>query len=338
MTEQSLTTTHKQTIREYMRQDEIVTRFAEILGDYQASAYISSVLIAVAQSDNLQACTFQSIVSSALRAATLKLSCDPATGQAHLVPFKGKATLVVGYKGLYHMALRTGKYRYINIIEVHPGETVTENRLTGMHTITGTYTDHDNIIGIMVYLEMVNGFKKTVYMTVEEIAEHAQKFSKSYSFGDSVWKTNRRAMEKKTVLRLALSRWGYIDPNDQMYLNTSDDEVDGVVSELPDVNIVPDEVINPDVAMEELGFTPQNNGHKDFPGITLDEALNFLNSEKKKYGDIDSAKLRNMYNALAKVKDPTDDQLYKIEVIKVILKDRNNSVMSTAQKLGGVNA
>jgi len=84
----------------------------------------------------------------------------------------------------------------------------------------------------------------------------------------------------------------------------------------------------------------QNNGHKP-SGISLEDAVNHLNSAGVKYGDLPNDKLALMFNQLAKVKNPTDDQLYKIEVIKIIMGARSveqasePSLIETAEKLGG---
>ena len=103
---------NKSEIVEYMRSDIVRERFADALGaERNAAPYITSVLLAVANSDKLQECSYQSIYTSALRAATLRLSCDQSTGQAYLVPYGKNATLIVGYKGLYDLAIRTGRYR-----------------------------------------------------------------------------------------------------------------------------------------------------------------------------------------------------------------------------------
>src|SRR4026208_373417 len=96
-------------ITNYMEAPIVKARFAQMMGERGASSYISSVLIAVADSNSLQKCTPVSVYTSALRAATLRLSVDPGVGQAYLVPFKGRATLIVGYKGLHDMAVRTNK-------------------------------------------------------------------------------------------------------------------------------------------------------------------------------------------------------------------------------------
>ena len=67
----------------------------------------------------LLTCTPESIFSAALRAASVKLSCDPSLGHAYLVPFKrngvAQAELIIGYKGLYQIALRSNTYKTVNI-------------------------------------------------------------------------------------------------------------------------------------------------------------------------------------------------------------------------------
>jgi recombination protein RecT len=209
--------------------DKARPRFAEIVGERNTGAYISSVLIAVKESEALQKCSMESIYVSALRAATLRLSVDQSTGQAYIVPFKGKATLVVGYKGLYDMAVRTGKYRYINVGPIYEGQTVEENQITGFHSITTTGTlNKDKIIGWIGAFEMSNGFGKTVYMTVDEIHAHAKEYSASYNNPGSPWKKETRKMERKTVLRLMIRRWGYLDPADVQQLEEIEAEPEAI--------------------------------------------------------------------------------------------------------------
>jgi recombination protein RecT len=203
-------------ITNYMESAVVKARFAQIMGERGASNYIASVLIAVADSWALQKCTPISIYTNALRAATLRLSVDPGVGQAYLVPFGEKATLIVGYKGLHDMAVRTNRYRYINVSQIYEGQEITQDQITGFHKIGGGRTGNRIIgwIGAFEMLARFGGYSKTLYMTVEEIHEHGQKYSKSYSKKDSPWQTEPDKMERKTVLRLLLRRWGYIDPAD----------------------------------------------------------------------------------------------------------------------------
>lgn len=239
-------------IKAQLRSEDVVMRFAEVMGDHQARGYVASVLIAVQSNEALAKCSPNSILTSAMRAATLRLSCDPSLGQAHLVPFKGKATLVVGYKGLKDMALRTGKYRYLNIATIYEGMTVSEDILKGIHSLSGARTG-DNVIGYLLYFELFTGYSKTFYMTVDEIDAHANRYSASINFDSSPWKTHRAEMRKKTVMRLGLSKWGYFDPQDAANL-AQGDEAEGE----DDVFVATDVVIEPPHSllqnMSDLGF------------------------------------------------------------------------------------
>jgi recombination protein RecT len=220
-------------ITNYMDAPVVKARFAQIMGERGASNYISSVLIAVADSKALQECAPASIYTNALRAATLRLSVDPGVGQAYLVPFKGHATLIVGYKGLHDMAVRTNRYRYINVGPIYEGQEITEDQITGFHTIGGKRTGSNQVIGWIGAFEMLSrfgGYSKTLYMTVEEIHEHAKQYSRGYDYKDnkgeytSLWHKEPAKMERKTVLRLLLRRWGYIDPADVKELEEIENE------------------------------------------------------------------------------------------------------------------
>ena len=254
-----------QKVNSYFESPVIRSRFSDVLSEHNSGAYIAGVLLAVANNDNLQKCTAQSIYTSALRAATMRLSVDPSTKQAHLVPYGDKATLVVGYMGLYHMAIRTGRYEYINVGKIYEGQTVTEDPITGWHKVDG-YRTGNQVIGLIGAFKMSNrygGFSKTIYMALDEIHEHAQRYSKGYSNPKGVWKTNPEAMERKTIMRLLLSRWGYLDPVDAAALAEVEQEAE---SEATPADFVEGEIEHPEPEpaaaeprgeqqiMTELGF------------------------------------------------------------------------------------
>lgn len=243
-------------ITKYLDAEIVKARFAETIGARNVGSYISSVMITVKDSPNLLACSPASIYTSALRAASLRLSVDPSLGQAYLIPFKGTATLVVGYKGLYDMAVRTGKYRYINVGPIYEGQTVEENPITGFHSITGGRVG-DTVKGWIGAFEMMPergmsvGFGKTMYMTVDEIHTHAQQYSKGYGTPNkdgipvdkwgkpTIWHTEKHKMERKTVLRLLIRRWGYLNPADSQSLEEAESENPTIDAEASDVYSVP---------------------------------------------------------------------------------------------------
>jgi len=255
----------------YLQKDAVKSRFTEIMGDRQASSYIASVLLTVANSDSLQKCSPESVYISALRAATLRLSVDASLGQAYLVPFKGKATLIIGYKGLYDLAIRTNRYRWINVDKLYQGEELVFDRISGIAHLEGGKIS-DEIIGWLGSFEMTSGYSKVIYMSVEELDAHAQRYSKSYALEGSLWKTDTNKMYRKTILRLLLRRWGYFDPNDAAVLSEVEEDAGEVVEgdtteedpqgSPPSAATQPDEpaqrqedpIMSTEQAIEDLGF------------------------------------------------------------------------------------
>ncbi|MBQ4494714.1 MAG: recombinase RecT [Selenomonadaceae bacterium] len=139
----------------------------------------TSALVNIYNSNKLlQQCDSRSIVGAAMLAATMGLSITPSLGQAYVVPFKGSATFQIGTRGLIQLAHRTGKYERLHAGKVYAGELKGFNPLNG-EPIAGEKIS-DEVVGYVAYMRLTNGFEKTLYMTVEEIKEHAQKYSQSY--------------------------------------------------------------------------------------------------------------------------------------------------------------
>jgi len=84
-------------------------RFAAALaGVIPTDKLIQTVMVSVERLPALLDCDRQSVLMAAMSAACLGLQVDGVTGQAFLIPFKGRAQLVIGYKGLSTLAARAG--------------------------------------------------------------------------------------------------------------------------------------------------------------------------------------------------------------------------------------
>ena len=170
-------------------------RFEKMLGD-KANSFLSSLLTLVNNDKNLATANPKSILTSAAIAASLDLPVNKSLGFAWIIAYKGVAGFQIGYKGLLQLAQRSGLLRSIVCVEVYEGECQSWNKFTE-EFVPGEKVS-DSIVGYYASFELINGFKKTTYWTREEVLAHAKRFSKAFNSGP--WKTDEKAMGKKTVL------------------------------------------------------------------------------------------------------------------------------------------
>lgn len=207
-----------QSLTEVLRSNIVKKRFEDILGNNSGS-FISSIMTVVNNNSRLKECSPGTILSAASTAAALKLPITPSLGFAYIVPYKVKngyqAQFQIGWKGLVQLAQRSNQYHRLHAGKVYEGQISDIDFMTG-EPIRGKKIS-DNVVGYIAYMELINGFTKTFYMTVDELREHAKKYSQSYAYdvkysrATSVWSTNFDAMAKKTVLKQLISKYGIMN-------------------------------------------------------------------------------------------------------------------------------
>lgn len=189
-----------------MNSQQIRAQLKNSLKD-NAGAFMSSMLDLYTGDSSLQAYDPEAVALECVKAAALKLPISKAMGFAYVIPYKGKPTFTVGYKGLIQLAQRTGQYRIINADVVYEGEFVKANKLTGAIDLSGEKTS-DKIVGYFSYIELINGFEKAFYMTKEECEAWRDRYSPAAGKDFSPWKTEFDKMALKTVLKRLLSVYG----------------------------------------------------------------------------------------------------------------------------------
>jgi len=198
-----------------LRSDAMASRLREMMNQNDVGAFVNGVLTVIAGSEKLQACTPESIFTSVIRAATLRLSVDPSTPMAYLVPYGNRCTLIVGYRGLVNLAYRTMNYQYINADIVYQGEKFEADKLSGEVSFSGYPDGSGVILGYFAVFKTKRGITKGLFMSVDEINAHKERYAKGWKNPDSAWNTNFNDMARKTPLRLLLSRWGDFNTEDQ---------------------------------------------------------------------------------------------------------------------------
>ena len=187
----------------------------DVVGGRNVNSFVTNMISLVSSNVALQNCEPMTIIYAGLKATALKLSLDSNLGEAYVIPFKNTkedvtvATFQIGYKGFYQLAVRTGQYVSITNRDVREGEIIGYDYDNDMN-VYNRVDDRENkpIIGYRAYFKLNNGFEKELYMTVEQIKKHAQKYSQTYRKGYGLWKDDFDGQAKKTVLKLLLNRWG----------------------------------------------------------------------------------------------------------------------------------
>lgn len=198
-------------------------RFNDLLGK-RAPQFVSSIVSMVNADKTMQMAFYEApmtVIQAALKAASFDLPIDQNLGYAYIVPFKNykkdigksvyEATFILGWKGMHQLALRTGAYKTINVIDVREGELESYNRLTEEVKINFIEDEEEReskpVIGYLGYYRLVNGAEKTIYMSIKQIEAHEQKFRKGQNMGKG-WREDFDAMARKTVYRKLIGKWG----------------------------------------------------------------------------------------------------------------------------------
>lgn len=227
----SLVEVKQQSIATFLAEDSVKENVKKIVGDKDAQKFISSVVSAVQTNPDLAKCTNKSLLNAALLGYSLNLPQSPQIGMFYMVPFKNKkkvtdekgkettvevteATFQLSYRGMLQLAMRSGQYQKIHVTDIREGELKSYNPIEDEYEFNPE-TDMEarlklKVIGYYAYFVLVNGMRKTLYWSREQMEEHAKKYSMSYRNGwnSSLWKSDFDKMAYKTMLRQLISKYG----------------------------------------------------------------------------------------------------------------------------------
>jgi len=145
---------------------------------------------------------------SIMQAAELGLEIGGLLGEAYLVPFKGEATCIVGYRGLINLARRSGQIASVSAHVVHAKDDW-EVDIANDHVRHSPCMQGDPGEAIFVYAtaRFRDGSKQLDVMTMREV-ELIRSRSRARS---GPWVTDYEEMAKKTVVR-RLSKYLPLSP------------------------------------------------------------------------------------------------------------------------------
>lgn len=212
------------THKHFFNSPAVKQKFSEVL-DGNGQQFVASLLSIVTNNNLLAKATNESIMTAAMKAATLKLPIEPSLGMAYIVPYNrnekqgntwvkiNEAQFQMGYKGFIQLAQRSGQIRNINCDIVYKEEFLRYDKVYGTLHLKEEQVDSGEVEGYFASLESINGFRKMIFWKKEKVIAHAQKYSKTYDkqIGDfksgTPWKTEFDAMAQKTLIKELLSKY-----------------------------------------------------------------------------------------------------------------------------------
>lgn len=211
------------TFSTFMSSDAVKQKVNEMIGGKDGQSFITSIISAVSTNPNLAKCEHSTILSAAMQGASLKLSPSNQLGHYYLVPYDDNknhrvvAQFQMGYKGYIQLAMRSGQYRDLDVMDIREGEYKGKDKYTGKPVIEFIEDDDAReelpMVGYFAYFELLNGFRKSLYWSKAKMEKHAMQYSKGYASdvkkGNqyTFWSKDFDGMAFKTMLRQLLSKW-----------------------------------------------------------------------------------------------------------------------------------
>lgn len=256
----------------FLNNDAVKENVMSVVGEKDYTSFVTAIVSAVQTNKDLAQCTNNSILNAALLGQSLKLSPSPQLGHYYMVKYENKgvaeATFQIGAKGLLQLAMRSGQYRRINVLDVREGELKRYDPFTEQYEFSAIQDPKKRekaaVIGYYAYFELTNGYRKDLYWTYDQMQNHAKQYSKGYksdlSKGTSYtfWSKNFDEMAKKTMLRQLISKWGVMSTEFQTaYVNDQ-----AVIRENGEADYVDNDNV---VTVEDVEVEVIDNANKEEP-------------------------------------------------------------------------
>lgn len=201
--------------------------------------FIRVAITAMLRVPKLAQCSQATFLQALLQLSQYGL--EPDGRRAHLIPYKNnKASekagrdvydcqLVIDYKGLAELVLRSGVVSYLHADVIREGDLFEYSRGElkqhvnhFLRTDAAKPKDAGKVIGAYAVARMKDGTEKVEVMSIDQL-EGIRKRSKAGN--DGPWVTDREEMQKKTVFR-RLSKWLPLSSEVRDAADNDDDVID----------------------------------------------------------------------------------------------------------------
>ena len=163
------------------------------------------VLSTISSNPKLQQCTPESFCAAMMSSAQLGLEPNTSLGQAYLIPYGNQCQFQLGYRGLIDLAYRSGQIKKIDAQVVYKNDEFDyELGWDAKLVHKPAMSNRGDVVGYYALFKLDGGGGNFLFMSKEDIENHAKKFSQAYKSKSSPWHSDFDSMAKKTVIKQLL--------------------------------------------------------------------------------------------------------------------------------------
>ena len=168
-----------------------------------AHRFIQACLTALKMSPRLQQCRQDSLLKAIMESARFGLEPNTPLSEAALVPYGDKVEFVIEYRGMLKMAWNSGLVTSLDYDKVCENDEFIYTKGDSARFVhkPNLKEDRGKPYAYYAYALIKGGGRAITVMSRDEIMNVGKRFSRSFKFKDSPWKTDFDAMAIKTVIR-----------------------------------------------------------------------------------------------------------------------------------------
>lgn len=206
-------------LKQILNSDAGRAQFAAALPKHMAPERFCRVAItALTRTPKLGECTRESFFKCLLDLSAMGL--EPDGRRAHLIPYGKECTLVVDYKGIAELVMRSGLVGSIHADKVCENDGFDVDRGKVIRHKVDYRKPRGEAYAYYVLVSFKDGSEKSEVMTRDEV-EAIRKRSKAGNSGP--WQTDYDEMAKKTVFKRA-SKWLSLSPEIRQAVEHGDED------------------------------------------------------------------------------------------------------------------
>lgn len=214
--------------------------------------FLKTTWLAIRDNKELLNCDRMSLLGAVVKSAELGLELNTPLGLAYLIPYGGKATLQIGYKGMLNLAYRSPKIAVFEAEVVYEKDEFYYEK--GLNPVLKHIPSEDKNRGeikcVYAICRLTNGYSTFVVMTKAEVEEIRIKAKTS-----KIWNEYYEMMAKKTALKRLVK---YIPAEAELQTAVDlDSRYEAGYIQKIDANRVPEDAVDLSIFEEESKATPE---------------------------------------------------------------------------------